>query len=341
MAEQINQDITLPDEPPSSRDRVNFRLRADVFVAWMKTFATEIKSLIPKINTALEWINTNVQDALTYSQTATKQAGIATTKASEASASATSAYNAQLAAEAIFDNFDDKYLGPKAIAPTVDNDGNTLVTGALFFKTTSPKGIYVYDAELSAWSIFSYIPTSHGTLSGRADGDAHPMDAITGLIAALADKQALLVSGTNIKTINNASPLGSGNIDVSTPDATETTKGKVELATSAEVQAGTDGARVITPLSLLGAFVKAHGSSGYQKLPNGLILQWGSVATSASTGTTTFPTTFPNACVFAGLQVDGAGAQYYATICTSRGLSSFSWWVANANVDFTWFAIGY
>jgi|GEM_PF-4542673 len=181
MAEQINQDITIPDEPPSSRDKVNFRLRADAFVAWMKVFATQMNSLIPKVNASLSWINTNVQNALSYSQTATAQAGVATTKAGEASASAAAALASKEAAEAIFDNFDDKYLGAKPTAPIVDNDGNPLTTGALYFKTTAPKGIYVYDAELSIWSSPTYVPTSHGALSGLADADAHPMSAITGL----------------------------------------------------------------------------------------------------------------------------------------------------------------
>lgn len=191
MIEQINQDITIPSDPPSSRDRVNFRLRADDFVAWMKNFATEIKSLIPKINTALEWININVQNALTYSQTATTKAELATTKAGEASASAAAAYDAQLAVESIFDNFDDKYLGAKATAPTVDNDGNPLVTGALYFKTTAPKGLYIYDAELVIWSSPTYVPTSHGSLSGRSDVDSHPMSAITGLLETLESKATL------------------------------------------------------------------------------------------------------------------------------------------------------
>lgn len=35
----------------------------------------------------------------------------------------------------IYDNFDDRYLGPKASDPTLDNDGNTLLAGALYFNT--------------------------------------------------------------------------------------------------------------------------------------------------------------------------------------------------------------
>jgi len=82
--------------------------------------------------------------------TATTQAGIATTQAtnaassaSSASTSATNASNSASAAatsaanaEAAYDSFDDRYLGPKASDPTLDNDGDALIDGALYFNTT-------------------------------------------------------------------------------------------------------------------------------------------------------------------------------------------------------------
>ena len=39
-------------------------------------------------------------------------------------------------AEAAYDSFDDRYLGAKSSPPSVDNDGNPLITGALYFDTT-------------------------------------------------------------------------------------------------------------------------------------------------------------------------------------------------------------
>ncbi len=89
---------------------------------------------------AAETAETN---ASTSSATATTQAGIATTKAGEAAASATASANSATASEAAkdaalaaLDNFDDRYLGAKASDPTVDNDGNPLISGALYFNTT-------------------------------------------------------------------------------------------------------------------------------------------------------------------------------------------------------------
>lgn len=56
---------------------------------------------------------------------------------------------------------------------------------------------------------------SHSTLTGREDADSHPIAAITGLQTALDGKQASLVSGTNIKSINGNTLLGSGDLVIS------------------------------------------------------------------------------------------------------------------------------
>jgi hypothetical protein len=60
----------------------------------------------------------------------------AATSATSASNSATAAQVARTAAELALDSFDDRYLGAKATAPTLDNDGNALQTGALYWNTT-------------------------------------------------------------------------------------------------------------------------------------------------------------------------------------------------------------
>lgn len=49
-----------------------------------------------------------------------------------------------------FDNFDDKYLGSKSSDPTVDNDGNALIDGALYYDTTS-NNLKVYDLGTTTW----------------------------------------------------------------------------------------------------------------------------------------------------------------------------------------------
>ena len=81
---------------------------------------------------------------------ATTQAGIAATKANEASASATAARNSELAAAAMLDAFDDRYLGSFTVDPTTDNDGQPLLDGALYFNT-SENVLKVYDVGTATW----------------------------------------------------------------------------------------------------------------------------------------------------------------------------------------------
>jgi len=60
----------------------------------------------------------------------------AATSFSAALTQANNAFTSASQAAASYDSFDDRYLGAKASAPTLDNDGNALVTGALYFNTT-------------------------------------------------------------------------------------------------------------------------------------------------------------------------------------------------------------
>jgi hypothetical protein len=59
----------------------------------------------------------------------------ASSSASAAAGSASAAAGSAAAAAASYDEFDDRYLGAKSVAPTVDNDGNTLLVGALYWDT--------------------------------------------------------------------------------------------------------------------------------------------------------------------------------------------------------------
>jgi hypothetical protein len=64
---------------------------------------------------------------------ATNAAASATAAAASAGAAAASAASAA----ASFDSFDDRYLGPKAADPALDNDGDALVAGAIYFNTAA------------------------------------------------------------------------------------------------------------------------------------------------------------------------------------------------------------
>lgn len=63
---------------------------------------------------------------------------------------------AAAAAEAAYDSFDDRYLGAKASAPTLDNDGNALIEGAIYWNSV--------DNAMYAWT-----GTEWGSISSTAD----------------------------------------------------------------------------------------------------------------------------------------------------------------------------
>ena len=92
--------------------------------------------------------------ATTQATNASSSASSASTSASNASTSATAAQSAKTAAESArdqtltaFDNFDDRYLGSKAVAPTLDNDGSALLTGAMYWNSVGSK-MYVYNGSM-------------------------------------------------------------------------------------------------------------------------------------------------------------------------------------------------
>lgn len=72
------------------------------------------------------------------------------------------------------------------------------------------------------------------------------------------------------------------------------------ISSTVQAQALTDDTTALTPKKLADAFKGANqstGVAGYQKLPGGIIVQWGNTTPTASTGdvSTPFPIVFPTA----------------------------------------------
>lgn len=119
--------------------------------------------------------STSASNSATSATAAATSATNAATSATAAASSATSASSAQTAAEsardatlAAYDNFDDRYLGAKASDPTVDNDGDALVAGALYFNTTDElMKLYTGSAWVAAYvSGAGFLALSGGTMTG-------------------------------------------------------------------------------------------------------------------------------------------------------------------------------
>lgn len=86
---------------------------------------------------------------------------------------------------------------------------------------------------------------------------------------------------------------------------------------------------------------QAHKAAGWQKLPSGLILQWGSGAFgTAGTSVVTFPTTFPNG-VFSVLACSMGASASGVGVGSAPSLSSAEFIVQSPGIKtFSWLAVG-
>jgi hypothetical protein len=163
------------------------------------------------------------------------KAGEASTSASNAAASAIDATNngaAQVtlaagqvtlataqanAAAASYDSFDDRYLGSKTSDPSVDNDGNTLLVGALYWNSSSGvMKVWTGSAWVNPNPATGYLALSGGTMTGAITFAAG--QTFTGLLP--------LTGGTMTGNIvfNSGQPLGtpsSGTLSFCTVDGTD------------------------------------------------------------------------------------------------------------------------
>jgi hypothetical protein len=100
---------------------------------------------------------TSASNAATSATNASNSAAAAAASETNAVASASAASASEAAAAASFDAFDDRYLGDKTSDPSVDNDGNALLTGALYFDSVT--------GVMKVWSGTNWI-AAYASLSG-------------------------------------------------------------------------------------------------------------------------------------------------------------------------------
>jgi hypothetical protein len=110
---------------------------------------------------------TQATNASNSASSASTSASNAATSASNAASSASTASTAATNAAASYDAFDDRYLGAKSSAPSVDNDGNALLTGAIYWNTTTSL-LYIWTGsgwDQAAFSVSGAV-TSFNTRTG-------------------------------------------------------------------------------------------------------------------------------------------------------------------------------
>jgi hypothetical protein len=158
-----------------------------------------------------------------------------------------------------------------------------------------------------------------------------------------------LTGGGDLSANRTLSIADSGVTTAKIADSSVTTAKIANSAvTSAKLASGAAVANIgytpVNPSEFTGAN-QSKATSGFQKLPGGLVLQWGEISSTIDSAQTfSFTTTFSSACVFVSLvRTDNSGGnvQVNASSYTTTGFTL----VRNSNLDgtytFKYFAIGY
>lgn len=109
-------------------------------------------------NTSYWSLIVDAVSAATSAAAAAASAAAASTSETNAATSESNAATSEANAAASYDAFDDRYLGSKSSDPALDNDGDALVAGALYFNT-STNDMKVYNG--SAWQVSYVAPADY------------------------------------------------------------------------------------------------------------------------------------------------------------------------------------
>ena len=161
-------------------------------IAALGPISADIISVAANIG-AVQSASVNALTAQSAATSASLSALSATSSASAASASASAASSSAASAAASFDSFDDRYLGAKSSAPSVDNDGNALITGALYWNSTLSL-LYIWTGsgwDQAAFSVSGAV-TSFNTRTGAVTlSSTDVTDALTYTPATAASVSAI------------------------------------------------------------------------------------------------------------------------------------------------------
>ena len=150
------------------------------------TSATNAASSASAASTSASNASTSATNASNSASTATTQATNSANSATASANSATSAAASAASAAALLDNFDDRYLGAKASDPALDNDGNALLLGALYFNTTdgvmkvytASGWIAASSASVATLATFEFVATSGQTVFSGNDANGSSLSYV-------------------------------------------------------------------------------------------------------------------------------------------------------------------
>ncbi len=186
----------------NARDIVKDTSTNNIFLVNTAHTSSGSQPLTTNANSAKYDLLVDAASATTSAATATAQATIATTKATEAAASAatattqantattkaTEAASSASSAASSFDSFDDRYLGAKSSDPSVDNDGDALLTGALYFNSSDN---VMKNYTGSAWQTLKPTSSEQTNINTLAAADVVADMAILATADIVADMNTL------------------------------------------------------------------------------------------------------------------------------------------------------
>jgi len=222
--------------------------------------------------------------------------------------------------------------GNETITGTLAVTGTTTLTGAAALNgggtSTTPTSSDNSTKIATTAFVQSALPSSGAPLSA-ASGGTGEAGTLTGVLYG---------NGTSAHTVASAAQV------VSTIGSTAVANATTASNVSGGYVSSVNGSQGAVTLAEIG-FSQSFSTNGYQILPGGLTIQWGtSTGNLTNINTVNFPISFPNACYSVSLTpIVSGGSASPAVLNSSASTSSFSWgrYGGDGGITLYWLAVGH